>query len=470
MKHAIFLLFLLLGLSLTGCSSLYPDEYVTVAAHVAPYAHKQLAPDASESADAGKPMSSASCANEIREIIQNMVREGKETEQILLVNYEGNIEEDLRNMVNFMREDSPKYVYAMHSDSFVSDLRRTDVGTIVTVNLKLRLTAQEVQAIDTELFPEPAMARLYAALSQHLSSFTMQVSGYQDTDFFKVLDDYILHNPDQVVEVPGISVTVYPPDRGNVRVLDFHFDYNDNTPEILKAHQEDTSSLLNASLNLLSDVQTPQKTVETLYKLLVPPYGYKTVSEATSYSLVVAKAGGSSRIMASVAEYLCKKAGWNCEIVIGSYQGELWYLNRILENNQWLYFDLHAAGLSGCPPILRTAAQMQQFYTWDVQQYPEQYSPEDEQDPTAAPLPPQDFAVPPKVPAGRDREREQPAETGWPTESEQPTEPVEVEESGKTTEPERPHKPEETAAQADSAEPSETETETRADEFEENLP
>ena len=148
MKRIIPILLLLLLLA--GCRGLYPDEYISVEEHEAPFAYKETTPANTEAPpETEPPLPVASRASDIREAIQNMVSEGHEQGEILAVNYEGDLEQDMKNMLSSMRENFPKYVYAMHPDSFEFSLHRTPAGVVVTVAMKLRLTAQEVQAIDS---------------------------------------------------------------------------------------------------------------------------------------------------------------------------------------------------------------------------------------------------------------------------------------------------------------------------------
>ena len=352
-------------LLLAGCRGMYPDEYLSVNEHQAPFAYRETTTQAPETTEPGPARISVSRAYDIREGIQDLVISGQEKGQFLLKDYVGNVSEDMKNMFGFLLSDSPKYNYAM--DSFDWYLSRDGENQLVNVEMQLRLTPQEVQDIDTLLFPNPALDALYRALRQQRSSFTLQVSGYQETDIVALLEDYILHNPNQVAEAPGISAAVYP-DKGYLRVLELHFVY-DTDRETLRLHREETASFLNLVQNQLSLNATPQEQVETLYKHLVPSFGYEADPEATVYSQVVKKIG-SSRTMASVVEYLCGLAQLDCEIVEGLRGEEPWYWNRILVEGQWLHVDLHAAALAGETPTL-TPAEAMSGYSWDPERYPE---------------------------------------------------------------------------------------------------
>ena len=365
------LLFLAALLLLCGCQRMYPDEYISVNEHEAPFAYRETVTEPATTEAKPEPeILTVSRAYDIREGIQDLVMNGEEAGQFRLKNYVGDVEADMKNMFNTLLSDSPKINYAM--DSFDWTIQRDKDGTLVTVEMKLRLAPQEIQAIQTRLFPDAAMSSIYTALRQQLSSYTVQVSGYQETDFNALLDEYILNHPDQIVEMPGVSVAVYP-DRGNVRVVELHFVYHSDR-ETLRQHKDETVSFLNLAVRQLDRDMNAKEIVETLYKQLVPGIGYESSEEATVYTQTLQKIG-SSRTMSSVAAYLCNRAGIECEIVQGELDGERWYWNRIQAEGAWLHFDLHAAALSGKPPVLLPSEAMPD-YSWDPERYPELEAPE----------------------------------------------------------------------------------------------
>ena len=125
-----------------------------------------------------------------------------------------------------------------------------------------------------------------------------------------------------------------------------------------------------------------------LYQKLVPSLGYASSEEASVYSLLFEETG-SSRVMASVAEYLCRQVGEVCEIVHGERSGESWYWNRIDTESGWLYFDLHSAALDRKAPRLLESAEME-GYSW-----PREEEPDPEPQPGSDPVPgPEPVPVP----------------------------------------------------------------------------
>lgn len=430
MKRALPLLLALLLLA--GCrgQTFYPDEYSYVNEHQAPYAVRETTAEPTETETEAEPeMPIVSSPYQIRDGIVDLILAGEESGKFLVRDYRGDLETDIEQMVTRIRKDYPKYSYAM--DSFECKLDSS--GTVVTVRMKLHLSPQELLAIENRSY-QSAIQRIYKALCDQVSAFTIQVSGYpEDTDLYALLDDYILHHPYEVVEAPQIFVDVFPKE-GDTRVVALHFVY-DTDGDNLSRHKSKADSFFNwTCANYFEPGQSAEEVVEILYNNLVPPRGYADSEKATVYTQVVEQNLCSSRTMASVVEYLCKRNGMVCEIVVGERGGERWYWNRILSGGQWRMFDLHAAALRQEAPALRLAAEMT-GYSWDAERYPEIEEPE--------PAPPEETVPPSEAPAetaetAEAAEHTEPVETAQTPETEVPTEPAatgETAETEGTTEP-----------------------------------
>ena len=365
-------LLLLALLLLTGCRGMYPDESLSLQEHVAPFAYRDTGAETTETEAQTEPAYwPVSSSAEIRRGIQELILNGESSGSFLLVNYTGNVDEHMQAMFNALLADSPKFNYAM--DKFDWSLGRVDAGQVVNVEMKLHFSPEELRAIETRRFPEPAKSEIFMALRQLMSAFTLEVSGYRDTDFSEEIHQYALLHPDQIIEIPEVSAAVYP-SSGSVRVVELHFVYHTNR-ETLRAQREDVNNFFEMVYNQLSPEKSGQELVDTLYMHLVPLIGYSSAPDATVYTQVLQKTG-SSATMASVAAFLIKHVIPDCEIVKGERAGESWYWNRILSGDRWYYFDLHAAALSGEKPVLKTAEELTE-YSWDPIAYPELEAPEE---------------------------------------------------------------------------------------------
>ena len=370
-----------------------PAAGISVQEHEAPFAVRETVPETNqEETNPTKTTNTITRASDLRNAIQRMVEEGQETGRFFVKSYYGELDEDLENMPNVLLKDSPKHYYAI--ESLELSKSQNQIGTIVDVSMKLRLTPQELDAIETRMYPEPALRDIYAALRQQVSSFMIQISGNKEKDFVTLLEDYALHHPDQIVETPVISCTIFPED-GSLQLIDLRFDYKTGR-DALRTQREEVQASLELTYKQLSYAQNAQRILDALYKNLIPSFDYQDDPEATVYTQVISKIG-CSRTMASVAEYLCTRAGENCQIVVGQREGEPWYWNRIYSEDRWYYFDLHTAGLLGVPPVLTPAEEMY-GYSWDRTQYPEPEKPE-EPEPTSTESPTETTELETAVPA-----------------------------------------------------------------------
>lgn len=363
------LLTLLLVLLLTGCRKLYADDYLYVNEHDAPFAYRETESKAeASSAEDQDPetLPKVSRASDIRDEIQNMVLHGEEVGVFLLSDYDGDVKSDMNNMLIALLQDSPKFNYAM--DSFDWSLSDAEEGKTVTVTMKLRLTPQEVQAIETVRYSEQAMDKIFAATLQQNSTFIVQISGFPETGIDYQLEDYLLYHPNLIVEEPSVLVSVYP-DWGSVRVLDLRVDYKTDR-ETLRRRRDDTSNYLDIVGSQISYGMGTEEVLGVLYKNLIPRVDYQEDLNATVYTQVVDKRG-NSRTMASVVSYLFRLAGLECEVVVGERDGKPWCWNRIMVQGEWRSFDLHTCALAGEGSLELLPSNKMVGYTCDPERYPE---------------------------------------------------------------------------------------------------
>ncbi len=367
MKRLIPLLFCILLLA--GCRSPYPEEFLYLETHEALYAYQETASTAAAPEEtAVPPLDPVFYLADIREGIQEMFRNDKTAARFLLRDYHGETENLAETVKNDLESYSPKYVY---NAELSMETESTPQGLVLNVHVKPGMPGKELKSIVSRLYSN-ALPLIYDALADHRSSFMIEITGYVETDFVELLEDYALTHPNKIIEIPQITVTVMP-DSGSVRFVLLQFKYNNNEDTFTR-EQEIVKSLLDRYQNMYTDLDEPQSLLDTTYKLLVPASGYRNRDSATVYSLLLSKEG-SSRMMAAVAAYLCKQAGKTCNIVKGEREGETWYWNQLQTETESLYFDLHAAALNDAEPALLSAGELT-GYSWDQEQYPEVEPPE----------------------------------------------------------------------------------------------
>ena len=409
-------------LLLAGCKGLYPEEYVYAEPHMAPFAYQETtAVPTSPTEEAELPPQAVYYLSDIRTGIQKMILEGRTVGTFLLRDYREEKENLPEAVKNDLETISPKYVY--HA-SLTLNTEETPEGLLLHVKVRPGLTREELKSIPSRLYSN-ALPSIYEALINFQSSYMIEINGYVETDFVSLLERYAIDRPNVMVEMPKIEVSMQP-ESGAVRFIIFRFSYEEKA-ETLLGEREVVNSLLDGYQAMFSPFDEPQTMLDTMYKLLVPASGYEEKENASVYSLLLSKEG-SSRMMAAVAAYLCKRAGADCKIVQGEREGETWYWNQLNTETRSFYFDLHTAALSRSDPILLTADEMI-GYTWDTSLYPEVVPPEPpETSEPEEPEPTMESTEPTEEPTGPTEEpSEEPTEpTEGPAEpTEEPTDPTE---------------------------------------------
>lgn len=374
MKRLIPLL-LALSLLLSGCRGLYKTEYLSLSEHDAPYALRETTAAPTEETEPATP--TASDYYGMRTILTSFVTSGEEHGEILLINYNGDVEQDLKRVVRFLTVQDPICAYAV---DFVSYERfESEEGWWISFNMVFRRSTGEIAAIEPVRGNEAAARRMLDALTQQQSSLTLQVSGYTEQDFSQLLEEYCMQHPNEIVETPQISISVYPKS-GNVRVVEVHFVYN-NDRETLRGMRAEAEAVFNSAYSFIRYAGTDREKLELLYTYLTNRFYYsETVDGATVYGLLC-QGRSNPRIMAVVIRFLCEKADIPCWIVSGRRAGVAYYWNIVEADGQYYHVDFQQDAMDKSPLQFLYESELPRNYLWDAVHYPRCLAPEPEPEP-----------------------------------------------------------------------------------------
>lgn len=379
MKRLLPLL-LALCLLLTGCRGIYnrlfKNEYLSLSEHDAPFALRETTEAPTEAAEPSTP--AAGDYYQMRSILTSFVTSGVEHGEILLTDYDGDVEQDLKRVVRFLTTQDPICAYAV---DFVSYERfESEKGWRICFNMVFRRSTGEIASIEPVRGNETAVRRMREALLQQQSSLTLQVSGYTEQDFAELLENYCIQHPYEIVEPPRISVSVYP-QSGNVRVVEVHYVYN-NDRETLRGMRMEAEAVFNSAYSFIRYAMTDREKLELLYSYLTSRFNYTESAEgATVYSLLC-QGKSSSICMTTVVRYLCEKTDLNCLTVTGRRSGEPYCWNIIEVDGRYYHLDFHRDSVDQTGLIFRTDADMPHYF-WDIDKYPRCVEPEPEPEPEA---------------------------------------------------------------------------------------
>lgn len=353
---------LLLALALAGCKGVIPNEYLSVSDHDDPFSYRETTEPVEETE---APIPSASNYYSMRTVLQSFVTGGVEHGQLWLVNYDGDVEQDLKRVIKYLTTEDPVAAYAT---DYINCERYAYRGDwMVSVDMVFRRSAREIEAIEPVRGVESALARMIDALSQGQSSVTLQISGYAEEDLEGELYRYCMEHPDLIVEIPEISVACYPDD-GNVRVVETHFTYSDDS-QSLRGMRAEVEAVLVSAKNYVHYAQTDEECLNLIAGYLTSRFRYSEDKENASVYSLLCQGVGDSRSFAAVVRYLCAQSELECLIVEGFRAGEPYFWNIVCVDEVHYHVDLLQDALVPRTLSLLTDEEME-GYEWDTETYP----------------------------------------------------------------------------------------------------
>ncbi len=319
----------LAALLLAGCSAYQSAEYLNVQEHVDPFSYKET-----EATAADEPLT-ANTYYDLRSALTRLMTEGTEHAEIQVTRYSGNLNVDMRRVVDDLTQTDPVGAYAIDYINYETsgDARRA----VVDVNLVYRRSAGEIASIRSVRGNEQADQLLYAALEEFAPSITLQISGYTDEDFEETIRSYCLYHPDKTAFCDNVSVAVYP-QSGNVRVVEFHFSYEKSKDE-LRSTASDTATALSSAYNYMRYAETPRDRATLALSYLVGRFEYELSDDATVYTLLC-EGVANSTVVSSAFAFLCRSAEIPCHIIEGSkyHQPYTWVMIEL--ESTWYHLDI----------------------------------------------------------------------------------------------------------------------------------
>lgn len=358
MKNRVFAVLLAVML-FAGCSAYRSAEYLNVQEHVDPFSYKET-----EETTEDEPLT-ASTYYDLRSVLTTLMTEGTEHAEIQILRYSGNLDDDLRRVVDDLTQIDPVGAYAI---DYINYETIGDAGrTVVDVNLVYRRSAGEIASIRSVRGNDQADQLLYNALEEFAPSLTLQISGYADEDFEETIRSYCLYHPDKTAFCDTVSVSLYP-QSGNVRVVEFHFSYEKPKDE-LRTTASDTATALSSAYNYMRYAETPRDRATLALSYLAGRFEYVQSEDASVYTLLC-EGTANSTVVSSAFAFLCKSAEIPCRIIEGTkYQQPYTWVMIELES-VWYHLDVSEAVFRESRALtLKTDAEMN-GYDWQRELFP----------------------------------------------------------------------------------------------------
>ncbi len=390
-RFRITVIAILILLLMTGCDGWQTGSYYSVTPHQ------------EEDGNHLRETMEARNYTELVEILEQQVTNGSESCIIYIYNSNfSNVEAAVEGAVSEIMQLHPIGAFAVEAIDY--DIGASTGRSAVAVNITYNRSRSDILRIQHAEDMDGALTVITDALESCDAGVVVQVEDYTQMDITQKVQDYMDAHPDTCMEMPQVSVAVYP-QAGKVRVVEILFTYQ-TSRDVLRTMQEYVQPVFRAAgLNVSGEEEESVK-FNRMYAFLMERNDYQLETSITPTYSLLRYGEGDSKAFATVYAAMCRSAGLECLIVSGTKSGEPWTWNMICEDGVYYHVDLIDCNREG--ELLRRSQNQMEGYVWDYTAYPEAEPPKE---PEPAPNQSQDTP-----------EATQP-ETSQPTEPE-PTDPV----------------------------------------------
>lgn len=355
MKWRLAVLCLLLA-ALSGCGWIQ-NEYRVVSEHPAPV------PTASAQEE---EIYSATDVNSLTDVVLSLVRDGSAQNRIDVTNFRGDIKQSVSGIMRRLALE-PVYAYAVDYADY--DVIEQDDAVILKLDMVYRRSAEEIASIVEVQDVDRAQQLIDRALNNFDVAITLKIEQYSDTDFASKACQHCLEQPCRVVEIPKVTVEVYP-EIGTTRIVEMHFGYNNNRDD-MRAMLGNVSTVCASAGTYASAVRGDLQRLTRLCEYLITRSDYQQTDTTTTpaYGLLCRKQAGNKGF-ASVLYNTAERSELECYLVTGTREDAPYCWNIVAVDGKYYHIDLMQQWQTGqITPQLYSDAQMT-GYAWDAAAYP----------------------------------------------------------------------------------------------------
>lgn len=349
MKKKVIVCLLAVCVLLSGCDNLFDGHYSSVKPH-----EQQTNSSASQSV-------AASNYSQLSAALTRLVQAGREEGVINVEDYDQSVvEADMKRAITDVMEHDAIAAYAVDKVEF--ELGKSGGKSALDVDIAYTHNRAEILKIKKVYDVAGAIKIISGALNQCQADIVLQIGQYEQTDFVQVVESYALENPQYVMEVPQVTVNVYP-ESGTTRVVELRFTYQTSRVSLRNMQERVQQVFESAALYVSGDAPDAEKYTQ-LYSFLMERYDYKLETSITPTYSLLRHGVGDSRAFAIVYAAMCRQAGLECMVVSGTKAGESHYWNIVCDDGVCYHVDLLEGDFRK-----RTDEQMAGF-VWDYSAYP----------------------------------------------------------------------------------------------------
>ena len=362
-----FLFLLCLTLLLTGCNWM-GGTYVSVV----PYEKKD------DHLDQG--ITAVSSYQELRTVLIHMIDAGEDSRTLSLENFNSEqVETNVKLAIRNVLSSQPMAAYAVKDVTY--DFGSSGGLSAVVLTVQYNHNRSQIRTLRQVKGMDSAKTLITGALERLEPDVVFQVSDFRAMDFDQFVRDYALEHPDMIMELPQITESVYP-ENGSTRIVELKFTY-ETSRDALKTMQNYVRPRFSSAAMFVSGEENPEVLFQKLYAFLMETSDYTFETSITPTYSLLRHSVGDSRAFATVYAAMCRRAGLDCRVISGTWEGEPRSWNLISFGDRYYHLDLVECYQTG-GYRLRFDEEMT-GYVWDYAAHPQSVPPEPPPETTAPP-------------------------------------------------------------------------------------
>ena len=351
-RLAALLLCAAVGIGCCGCSWMN-GSYASVTPHKVGYTQTE------------EDIFVVSNYSQLRNALTAVIDSGAEEALITLADYpRDQVLGDMESSIHYASSVYPVGAYAV--DAITYEYGSGGVQEALSVKVAYRHSRTEIDQIQNVRGISGAEDAIAEALETCESSLVLQITGYTDTDFVQLIDDYGAEHPDTVMELPKLTAQTYP-EQGSVRILELQFGYK-TSREALRYMAKQVSPIFSSAEFYVPRDASDAVKLSQLYTFLMQRFDYTIQSSITPAYSLLCYGVGDSQAFANVYGAMCRRIGVDAVTVSGTCNGESRFWNIVLCDNIYYHVDLLRSLRNG--RFNRYTDGEMDDYVWDYSAYP----------------------------------------------------------------------------------------------------
>ena len=297
----------------------------------------------------------------LRKAVTGLIDSGKTEAIMTLSGYpEAQARSDMEKVITYCIQSYPIGAYA------VEEIRYEIGQGLLLLQIEYRKSKAQIDRIQSVRGNSGAQEAIVKALSNCADSLVLQVTLYSEMDVVQYIADYAAENPDVVMELPQVTVQIYP-QSGNTRIIELEFSYQNSREKLREMLSQVRQIFSSARLYVTGDADDSMK-LSQLYSFLMERFDYVIQTSITPAYSLLNYGVGDSRAFAQVYAAMCRQSGLEAMTVSGTCNGESRFWNIVRDGENYYHVDLLECAQLG-RLRKKTDAEMT-GYVWDYSAYP----------------------------------------------------------------------------------------------------